>query len=241
MSTPESTPESISTPESTPGPTATPTSAPGRRGRWIAALVLTPVMLLMAGGCYVMYGWPEWYDKVPPPEMVERTAVHTQDAYRVLDLGPVLKPRSGPEDPRDHHDSNSASTGECYPDGLEAMEDEPLDGVYNVGHGWTVIRKDSTGVRAAFNRLADHLRAEGWDVEWGESINKRNFGVTARKDDYRLSIHWEADFKEVSGSGTSPCARFPSQSQERDYKPGDFGADSPRSLTPPTLVPGRKR
>ena len=212
-------------------------AAPSRRWRWITVLLVTPVVGLFGGACYVMFGWPEWYDKVPPPEMLRRMAAHDQEAYRVLDLGPVLKSRSGPEDPAEHHSSNSASTGQCYPDGLEAMEDKPLDGVYNIHHSWTVVRKDGSGVRVAFGRLKRHLVANGWEVDWGESINKKNFSVMADKDGYRLSIRWEADFKEVTGLGTSPCARFPDRSQERAYRPADYYGVPDRRLTPPDLVP----
>lgn len=196
--------------------------------------------LLGAGAWFAMYGWPEWYDKEPPPEMLRRIAAQNQDAYRVLNLGPVLKPRSGPEDPAEHHSSNSASTGECYPDGLEAMNDDPLDGVYNIQHGWTAVIKDDSGVRDAFDRLQRHLTEEGWDVEWSESINKQNFGVVADKDDYRLSIRWHSDFKEVTGLGSSPCARFPDRAQERAYRPADHYTDPDRQLIPPDLTPGRR-
>ncbi len=234
MSAPEPTDTSTSAP--------TPTPAAGRRGRWIAALLVTPVVLLVVGGWYLMYGWPESYDKAPPPEMLKRIAADNQEAFRVLDLGTALTPRPGPEDPRDHHDSNSASTDVCYPaDGLEQMDDKPVDGVYRVNHGWTVVRKDGTGVRAAFVRLKDHLAEKGWEVDWSESINKQNFSVIARKDDYQLSVSWEADFKEVSSLGTSPCTRYPSTSQERAYRSGEFGESSDRPLTPPTLVPDRQR
>jgi len=217
-----------------------PASAPSRRGRWITVLLLTPVLMLFGGAWFVMYGFPEWYDKVPPPEMLRRMAAHNQDAYRVLDLGPVLKPRSGPEDPAEHHSSNSASTGECYPDGLEAMEDEPLDGVYNIHHIWTVARKDGSGVRAAFDRLKHHLTANGWEVDWGESVNKQNFSVIADKDGYRLSIRWESDSHEVVSLGTSPCARFPDRAQERAYRPAGYWETPNRRLTPPALVPDRR-
>ncbi|MGW6318089.1 hypothetical protein [Streptomyces sp. NPDC055099] len=219
-----------------------PVSAPAtrRRRRRIIALLVTPVALLGAGAWFVMYGWPEWYDKEPPPEMLRRIAAHNQDAYRVLNLGPVLKPRPGPKDSAEHRSSNSASTGECYPDGLEAMEDEPLDGVYNVQHGWTAVIKDDTGVRDAFGRLQRHLAAQGWDVEWGESINKQNFGVIADKYGYRLSIHWDADFREVTGLGSSPCARFPDRTQARAYRPADPYTAPDQQLIPPVLVPGRR-
>ncbi|MFF1694497.1 hypothetical protein ACFVXC_12820 [Streptomyces sp. NPDC058257] len=216
-------------------------SVPSRRRRGIIVLLVTPVVVLLCGAWYVMFGWPEQHDREPPPEMLRRIAADNQDAYRVLDLGPVLKPRSGPEDPAEHHSSNSASTGECYPDGLEAMEDEPLDGVYNVRHSWTVVRKDASGVRAAFGRLEDHLAANGWEVDWSESINKRNFGVVARKDGYQLSIHWDADLKEVTGLGSSPCARFPDRSQERAYRSVDQYEAPDRQLTPPALVPSGRR
>lgn len=149
-------------------------SAPSRRGRRITVLLVAPVVALFGGAWYVMYGLPEWYDEVPPPEMLRRMAAHNQEAYRVLDLGPVLKPRSGPGHPTEHRSSNSASTGECYPDGLEAMEDKPLDGVYDILHGWTIVRKDGSGVRAAFGRLKRHLAADGWEVDWGESIDKQD-------------------------------------------------------------------
>lgn len=204
------------------------------------ALLLTPVALLGAGACFAMYGWPEWYDKEPPPEMLRRIAAQNQDAYRVLNLGPVLKPRSGPKDPTEHHSSNSASTGECYPDGLEAMNDDPLDGVYNIQHGWTAVIKDESGVRDAFDRLQRHLTAQGWDVDRSESINKKNFSVHAEKDDYRLSIRWEADFKEVTGLGSSPCARFPDRAQERAYRAADPYTEPDQQLIPPDLVPGRR-
>ncbi|MGW5864857.1 hypothetical protein ACWFRJ_22095 [Streptomyces sp. NPDC055239] len=217
-----------------------PASAPSRRRRGIIVLLVTPLVLLFGGACFLMYGWPDHYDSEPPPEMLRRIAADSQDAYRVLDLGPVLKPRSGPEDPADHHSSNSASTGECYPDGLEAMKDEPLDGVYNIHHVWTAVRKDDSGVRAAFGRLEDQLAAKGWDVDWSESVNKQNFSVLADKDGYHLTISWEADFKEVSGLGRSPCARFPDSSQERAYRPADSYGDPDRQLTPPALVPDRR-
>ncbi|MFC9248943.1 hypothetical protein ACFT7S_34400 [Streptomyces sp. NPDC057136] len=213
--------------------------APSRRQRRIIVLLVTPLVVLFGGAWYAMYGWPESYGREPPPEMLRRIAAHNQDAYRVLDLGPVLKPRSGPEDPAKHHSSNSASTGECYPDGLEAMEDEPLDGVYNIHHSWTAVRKDGSGVRAAFGRLEHHLAANGWEVDWSESINKQHFGVIASKDGYQLSIDWDADFKEVTGFGRSPCARFPDRSQERAYRPADHYEAPDRQLTPPDLVPSR--
>ncbi|WP_159073438.1 hypothetical protein [Streptomyces sp. RTd22] len=217
------------------------TSAPSRRGRRITVLLVAPVVALFGGAWYVMYGFPEWYDKVPPPEMLRRMAAHNQEAYRVLDLGPVLKPRSGPGHPTEHRSSNSASTGECYPDGLEAMEDKPLDGIYDILHGWTIVRKDGSGVRAAFGRLKRHLAADGWEVDWGESIDKQDFDVIADKDGYRLSIRWEADLKEITGLGTSPCARFPDRSQERAYRPTDYFGTPERQLTPPDLVPNRRR
>ncbi|MFG2653304.1 hypothetical protein [Streptomyces sp. NPDC048436] len=212
-------------------------SASSRRRHWIIGLLVTPVVALFGGAWFVMYGWPEQYEREAPPEMLRRIAADNQDAYRVLDVGPVLKPQSRPEDPAEHHSSNSASTGECYPDGLEAMKDEPLDGIYNIQHSWTAVRKDGSGVRGAFGRLERHLTAEGWDVDWSESIDKRNFGVVADKDGYRLSIHWDADFKEVTGLGSSPCARFPDRSQERAYRPTDHYAAPDRQLTPPDLVP----
>ncbi|MFE6164553.1 hypothetical protein ACFQ7F_37205 [Streptomyces sp. NPDC056486] len=217
-----------------------PASAPNRRRRWIIALLVTPVAALFGGACFLMYGWPEQYDSEPPPEMLRRIAADNQDAYRVLDLGPVLKPRSGPEDPAEHHSHNSASTGECYPDGLEAMEDEPLDGVYNIHHTWTAVRKNDSGVRPAFRRLEDHLAANGWEVDWSESINKQNFSVIADKDGYHLTIHWDSDFKEVTGLGRSPCARFPDPSQERAYRSVDQYEEPDRQLTPPDLVPSRR-
>ncbi|MFD9504196.1 hypothetical protein [Streptomyces sp. NPDC060035] len=62
------------------------------------------------------------------------------------------------------------------------MEDEPLDGVYNVHHSWTAVRKDGSGVRVAFGRLTHHLAANGWEVDWSESINKQNFSVIVGKD-----------------------------------------------------------
>jgi len=218
-----------------------PASAPSHRRRGIIALLVTPLVMLFGGAWYVMYGWPESYDKEPPPEMLRRIAAHNQEAYRVLDLGPVLKPRSAPEDPREHHSSNSASTGECYPDGLEAMKDEPLDGVYNVHHSWTSVRKDDSGVRAAFDRLERHLAADGWEVDRGESINKQNFSLLADKDDYHLTISWEGDFKEVTGMGRSPCARYPDRSQERAYHSADPYETPDRQLAPPALVPGGRR
>ncbi|MEU3740059.1 hypothetical protein AB0E78_23695 [Streptomyces sp. NPDC032198] len=222
-------------------PAPEPASTPSRRRRWIIVLLVTPVVVLFGGAWFVMYGWPERYDREPPPEMLRRIAAHNQDAYRVLNLGPVLKPRSGPDDPAEHRSSNSASTGECYPDGLEAMKDEPLDGVYNVQHGWTAVRKDGSGVRVAFHRLERHLAANGWDVDWSESINKQNFSVIAGKDGYQLSISWDAEFKEVTGLGRSPCARFPDRSQERAYRPADHYEAPDRQLTPPALVPRQRR
>ncbi|MFI6093563.1 hypothetical protein [Streptomyces sp. NPDC051218] len=48
-----------------------------------------------------------------------------------------------------------------------------------------------------------------------ESIDKRSFSVIAGKDDYQLTVSWDATLTKVSGLGLSPCARFPDRARKR--------------------------
>ncbi|MGB8947329.1 MAG: hypothetical protein WCD21_44910 [Streptomyces sp.] len=51
-----------------------------------------------------------------------------------------------------------------------------------------------------------------------ESIDKRSFSVIAGKDDYQLTVSWDATLKKVSGLGLSPCARFRDRTQEESRR-----------------------
>ncbi|UQT60791.1 hypothetical protein M4V62_40180 [Streptomyces durmitorensis] len=57
-----------------------------------------------------------------------------------------------------------------------------------------------------------------WEVDLSESIDKRSFSVIAGKDDYQLTVSWDATLKKVSGLGLSPCARFPDRAQEESRR-----------------------
>ncbi|WP_405616477.1 hypothetical protein OG292_23590 [Streptomyces sp. NBC_01511] len=217
------------------------------RGVGIGCGLLVAVPVLVALGFLTTFavqrGTPEDYERVDPQAMMTRIGDVSQEAYEVLGFERTVPP--GWVDPADpsasETGSNTADSALCYPDGLESMADEPVDGAYSLSHKWSLGGVAESEASSALKRLHGHLKEEGWDIDSYENGPEAASGLGLRASrngpsddggDIRLVFDWR-DHQEVFEGGVhAPCAYAP------EAKPGtDVATEAGETVEPAELRP----
>ncbi|MEC4016555.1 hypothetical protein [Streptomyces sp. H27-D2] len=204
-----------------------------------AVVIGLPLLILLGLGITlaIEQATSEGYPQVTPAAMARRVGTYSQDAYSAMGAGPTLRPgsSSGYED-----DENILNANACYPDGLESMADQPVDGAYSLRHSWSAGGARRGDAVAALRRLSDHFQRTGWDVtEYDQGKDGRFWSVRAERSgeygDYSAAYSWEPRTKNFSGGVGGPCAMDPGWPEGGDDLPLLEGDGE----QPPTLTPGR--
>ncbi|MEU0695832.1 hypothetical protein ABZ349_17825 [Streptomyces niveus] len=199
--------------DSPPRPTGNVGGSPGAgggalRGVGIGCGVLVAVPVLLILGFLVTYsvqrGTPEDYERVAPQAMMTRIGDVSQESYEVLGFETAV--------------GSNASSDFCYPDGLESMADEPVDGAYSLSHRWSVDGVSESGAASALKRLHRHLKDEGWDIDSYENDADAVYGLELRASrggpsddggDIRAVFEWRDYDGRFEGGVHAPCAYDP--------------------------------
>ncbi|WP_405798065.1 hypothetical protein [Streptomyces sp. NBC_01506] len=175
-------------------------------------LVAVPVLVVL--GFLITYavqrGTPEEYERVDPQAMMTRIGDVSQEAYDVLGF--------------EHDIRSEAGSGFCYPDGLESIADEPVDGAYALSQDWSVDGVKESEAASALERLHGHLKDEGWDIDsyengadgagaagaaMGLELRASRGGPSDDGGDIRLVFDWRDYQERFEGSVHAPCAYDP--------------------------------
>lgn len=177
------------------------------RGVGLGCGLLVAVPVLVVLGYLITYsvqrGTPEEYERVSTDRMAGRLSALSQEAYGVLGLDGDPVPGTDP-DPSD--------TSLCYPGGLESIADEPVDGAYSLTAGWEVDGVPAAEAGPALDRLHEHLRDEGWDIDAyeksaGTTLRASREGPSDDGGDIRLVFDWWGGGQErLTATVVSPCA-----------------------------------
>lgn len=201
------------------------------------ALVAVPVLLVL--GFLVTYsvqrGTPEDYERVAPQAMMTRIGEMSRESYGVLGFGTAA--------------GSDASGDLCYPDGLESMADEPVDGAYALSHHWSVEGVTRTAAVAALKRLHGRLEDEGWHIDsyadgdggaggagaaYGPELRASREGPSDDGGDIRAVFEWRDHEGRFEGGVHAPCAYDPDAGA--DAGPGSWSAaDVASRVEPPEL------
>lgn len=193
----------------------------------VAAIIGIPLLLVLV--VLVTYGvqraTPEDYPKVAPQTMADRTTARSQDAYDVLGFGATLPPG----------EFNSLSAGHCYPDGLESVADESVDGAYALSHKWKLDGVPESDALPALRALRDRLKEEGWRiVSFDESPGGGDWTLRTERDgDGRQVYTWYRDGGRFHGGAHAECAYDPTQAASEYSLVSDVTA----GVHPPALRP----
>ncbi|MET9557370.1 hypothetical protein [Streptomyces sp. NPDC006645] len=191
------------------------------RGVGISCGLLVAVPVLVVLGFLVTYGvqrgTPEEYERVGRDTMTSRMGAILQETYDVLGVDGDTRP-AGPGDSL------------CYPDGLESIADEPVEGAYSLSDGWETDGVTGAEAGPALKRLHRYLGDEGWDIDTYERFDGTAYrpagtagpaeSLTLRASrpgpsddggDTGLLFEWRdgRDGGRFSGSVVSPCAYEP--------------------------------
>ncbi|MEV4329788.1 hypothetical protein AB0K02_04485 [Streptomyces sp. NPDC049597] len=175
--------------------------------RWLcitlAVVIGVPVLFVL--GLLVTY-WvqsatPEDYPRVAPREMADRAASRSQEAYEVAGFDTVL--------PAGRY--NGFGSDSCYPGGLEAIADTPVENAYALSHSWQLDDVPREEALAALARLRDRLEADGWDITSYERQQASEDWIlrTERGDGERQVYEWMSEGGRFSGGVYMECAYDP--------------------------------
>ncbi|NBE56300.1 hypothetical protein [Streptomyces boluensis] len=218
----------IEQPEKDPAPAA----VRAARGVAIGCGVIVAVPLLIVLGVIVTFGaqqaTAEDYPTTAPEQAAEALTAESQELYRTTRFDLTLPP--GVED-LGVSTENTLSADYCYPDGLESLADESVDGAYSLHHSWGVPDVPKDRALPALRRLRDRLKADGWNItDYGRNAPATEWELRATKDDRRTSFSWRPEYGYFDGGIGTACAYDPA------WKEGDFGVPG-EDLTPPELRP----
>ncbi|MFE2679743.1 hypothetical protein [Streptomyces hygroscopicus] len=174
------------------------------------------------------------YPDVDPEKRARRLSGYSQDAYAALGIDRTVEGGYVDVDNHNTYDSNY-----CYPDGLFSFADPPVEGAYQLIHGWSIGKVDRAEALPALRRVRDHLKAEGWRItRFGKDEQLEEWSVKAERDGgFSTGITWEAEFRRLGGGSGGPCAMDPDTSQEKDEPYESYGKPELNSF-PPAMTPG---
>ncbi|MFI5767856.1 hypothetical protein ACIA74_04780 [Streptomyces sp. NPDC051658] len=231
---PEETAPTDTTPAPTPAPTeaGSPSSVPGAVGCGCAALLLVPVLALVALLAWFLSGSTDM-PRVAPEEMADRAFQRSQEAYDLVGFKRTVVP--GVED-IGVSTENTFGSDYCYDGGLLGLEDKTVDGAYQMSHRWALDHVPANQAVSGLRRLHRQLKDDGWEVtSYREGGKSKSWDLYVRRDDgdERMSFTWYPDREYFTGGASVPCAYDPG------WKNGDAGpaGDDQR---PPALGPARR-
>ncbi|MBA6435704.1 MULTISPECIES: hypothetical protein [Streptomyces] len=174
------------------------------------------------------------YPDVDPEKRARRLSGYSRDAYAALGINRTVEGGYVDVDNHNTYDSNY-----CYPDGLFSFADPPVEGAYQLIHGWSMGKVDRAEALPALRRVRDHLKAEGWRItRFGKDEQLEEWSVEAERDGgFSTGVTWEAEFRRLSGGSGGPCAMDPDTSQEKDEPYESYGEPELNSF-PPAMTPG---
>ncbi|KOX01368.1 hypothetical protein [Streptomyces sp. NRRL B-3648] len=233
-------------PEQTPPPAAppaspgTPPAASGTGSRGLGCLGCAGLVFVAVVALFIQLTWdsPRDLPRTAPGEMARRAVRHSQEAYDVLGFTRTVPPGAG----RIGVDAqNTLDAGDCYDGGLLGLEDETIDGAYEMGHDWALDDVPASQAVPGLRRLHRRLQEDGWEVssyrEGGKDGQDWSLFVQRDGGDERMSFTWFPDRRYFTGGATAPCAYDPgwTEGDGETWFPGDAAA----SVSPPALGPGR--
>ncbi|GHJ31275.1 hypothetical protein TPA0910_57080 [Streptomyces hygroscopicus subsp. sporocinereus] len=210
--------------------------ATGKSGGGCGAGCASVVGLLLAVAMTVLAyaSTDSTYPDVDPEKRARRLSGYSQDAYAALGIDRTVEGGYVDVDNHNTYDSNH-----CYPDGLFSFADPPVEGAYQLIHGWSIGKVDRAEALPALRRVRDHLKAEGWRItRFGKDEQLEEWSVKAERDGgFSTGITWEAEFRRLGGGSGGPCAMDPDTSQEKDEPYESYGKPELNSF-PPAMTPG---
>ncbi|MCO8303958.1 MULTISPECIES: hypothetical protein [Streptomyces] len=210
--------------------------AAGKSGGGCGAGCASVVGLLLAVAMAVLAyaSTDSTYPDVDPEKRARRLSGYSQDAYAALGIDRTVEGGYIDVDNHNTYDSNY-----CYPDGLFSFADPPVEGAYQLIHGWSIGKVDRAEALPALRRVRDHLKAEGWRItRFGKDEQLEEWSVKAERDGgFSTGITWEAEFRRLGGGSGGPCAMDPDTSQEKDEPYESYGKPELNSF-PPAMTPG---
>ncbi|MDN3053382.1 hypothetical protein PH213_02220 [Streptomyces sp. SRF1] len=210
--------------------------ATGKSGGGCGAGCASVVGLLLAVAMAVLAyaSTDSTYPDVDPEKRARRLSGYSQDAYAALGIDRTVEGGYVDVDNHNTYDSNY-----CYPDGLFSFADPPVEGAYQLIHGWSIGKVDRAEALPALRRVRDHLKAEGWRItRFGKDEQLEEWSVKAERDGgFSTGITWEAEFRRLGGGSGGPCAMDPDTSQEKDEPYESYGKPELNSF-PPAMTPG---
>ncbi|MGW0961545.1 hypothetical protein ACWD4K_21560 [Streptomyces gelaticus] len=231
---PEETVPTDTTPAPAPAPAGSrsPSSVFGTFGCGCAALVVVPVLALVALLAWVFSGSAD-IPRAAPEEMADRAFQRSQEAYDVMGFDRTVKP--GVED-IGVSTENTLGSDYCYDGGLLGLEDKTVDGAYRMSHRWALDHVPASRAVSGLRRLHRQLKDEGWEVtSYREGGKSRSWDLYVQRDDgaERMSFTWYPDRAYFTGGASVPCAHDPA------WRNGDIGpaGDDQR---PPALGPAQR-
>ncbi|MBW8092355.1 hypothetical protein IGW14_31370 [Streptomyces hygroscopicus subsp. hygroscopicus] len=209
--------------------------AAGKSGGGCGAGCASVVGLLLAVAMAVLAyaSTDSTYPDVDPEKRARRLSGYSQDAYAALGIDRTVEGGYIDVDNHNTYDSNY-----CYPDGLFSFADPPVEGAYQLIHGWSIGKVDRAEALPALRRVRDHLKAEGWRItRFGKDEQLEEWSVKAERDGgFSTGITWEAEFRRLGGGSGGPCAMDPDTSQEKDEPYESYGKPELNSF-PPAMTP----
>ncbi|MFF1645365.1 hypothetical protein [Streptomyces sp. NPDC058240] len=231
---PEETAPTDTTPAPTPAPTGSrsPSSVLGALGCGCVALVVVPVLALVALLAWFLSGSTDM-PRVAPEEMADRAFQRSQEAYDLVGFKRTVEPgveKIGVST------ENTLSSGYCYDGGLLGLEDKTIDGAYRMSHSWALDHVPASQAVSGLRRLHRQLKDDGWEVtSYREGGKSKSWDLYVQRDDgdESMSFIWYQDREYFIGRASVPCAYDP------EWKDGDSGpAEVDR--TPPALGPAQR-
>ncbi|MFF2899846.1 hypothetical protein [Streptomyces sp. NPDC057966] len=236
---PEETAPTDSTPEPDPEPTPepagskSPSSFFGALGCGCAALLLVPVVALVALVAWASFGSTD-IPRAAPEEMADRAFQRSREAYDLMGFERTVEPgveKIGVTT------ENTLRSDYCYDGGLLGLEDKTVDGAYRMSHSWALDHVPANRAVPGLRRLHRQLKDDGWTVSsYREGGKSKDWELYVQRDDgnERMSFTWYPDRDYFTGGASVPCAQDPG------WKDGDTGL-SGEDQRPPALGPAQRK
>ncbi|MFG2215390.1 hypothetical protein ACGFN1_10995 [Streptomyces sp. NPDC048685] len=232
---PEETAPTDTTPEPAPAPAGSksPSSFLGALGCGCAALLLVPVIALVALVARASSGSTD-IPRAAPEKMADRAFQRSREAYGLMGFERTVEPgveKIGVST------ENTLSSGYCYDGGLLGLEDKTVDGAYRMSHGWALDHVPASQAVPGLRRLHRQLKDDGWKVtSYREGGKSKDWELYVQRDDgdERMSFVWYPDRDYFRGGASVPCAYDP------EWKDGDTGLPG-EDQRPPALGPAQRK
>jgi hypothetical protein len=175
------------------------------RGSVLTCVVLLAIPLLLLGTLIVTYAveraTPEDYPTASRHKTSARIDGNARAAYEAagFDRSPTKEP---------------VGDDACYPDGLEGMADEPVEGAYELALSWSMTKVPRDQALPALRDIRERFTARGWEI-----IEDERFATVGgsggrvlriERDGDQQSFYWYAHDNSFEATSRSACA----------YKPG---------------------